>query len=202
MKTLNDLLRSADPLRDAAPTPDDRERVRRATIAAAARTAPRAGGLGRRGVLAAGAAALVGLALVGGKAWLGSTTVHAAAVRFEIRLAESTPTLDLQPVRVGPERTIYLHRDAIVTNDDIVDARVVPAKTPGQFNIGVRFTPAAGEKLRAATADHIGRPVALMIDGEVVMAPTLRSAFGADALVTGNYTKDEADRIANGMLLR
>ena len=49
-----------------------------------------------------------------------------AAVRFEVRLAEDNPAGGLQAARVGTDRTIYLHPEAIVTNSDIATARVVP----------------------------------------------------------------------------
>jgi preprotein translocase subunit SecD len=203
MTHVKDLLRDADPVRaESSPTHTDREQVRRATIAAAA--APTATSpVRRRAVLAAAVIAVAGLAIAGSKLWLGSPTLHAAAVRFEIRLAESTPTLDLQPARIaGSDRVIYLHREAIVTNDDIAAAHVMPGSAPDQFHVGVTLLPAAGERMRTATAAHIGRPVALLVDGDVVSAPTVRSAIGAEALITGNFTRDEADRIANGMLLR
>ena len=204
MKTVEELLRETDPLRTDPPSAGERERIRRLVVdAARSADANPARRMGRRVVLVGGIVALAAAAAVGAKVWPAGATLHAAAVRFEIRLAESAPTLDLTPARVaGSDRVVYLHRDALVTNEDIAAARVVPATAAGQFNIGVRFTPAAGEMLRAATADHIGRPLALTIDGEVVMAPTLRSSFGAEALLTGNYTKAEADRIANGMLMR
>jgi hypothetical protein len=36
-------------------------------------------------------------------------------------------------------------------------------------------------------------------DGQVVMAPTLRSPIGSSAVITGKFTKAEAERIANGL---
>jgi len=203
MDNVKDLLRDADPLHREPPSSADRDRARAAVLAAAHASArTNRGTVGRRVALAAGVAALVGLAAAGSRVWSGAT-VHAAAVRFEARLAEKTPTLDLLPVHIaGSTETLYLHRDAIVTNDDVLGASVVPAQDPSQFNIGIRFTQTGAERMRAATASHIGRPMALMIDGEVVMAPTVRSIISTDALLTGNYTRAEADRIANGMLLK
>ena len=203
MSSVRDLLRHADPLRTETPSGEDRKRVRRSVLAAAGTAAPGARPIGRRVVLTAAAVAVVGVAAAGSRLWSGSATLHAAAVRFEIRLAEAEPTLDLQPARVaGTNRTIYVHREAIVTNEDIAGASVVPGQSAQEFSVGVRLTPAAGERMRAATAAHIGRPVALLVDGEVVLAPTVRSAISTEALLTGHYTRAEADRIANGMLLR
>jgi preprotein translocase subunit SecD len=48
----------------------------------------------------------------------------------------------------------------------------------------------------------VGRPVAILIDGEVVMTPVVRSAIGNSATITGNYTRAEAERIASGMGIR
>ena len=203
MKTVEELLRDADPLRHEQPRAGDRERARAAMLAAArASSATGRGSVGRRVALAVGVAALVGLAVAGSRMWSGST-VHAAAVRFEARLAETTPTLDLQPVRIaGTDRVLYLHREAIVTNDDVAAARVMPGEQPSTFNVAVTLTAAGGERMRAATAGHIGRPMALLIDGDVVMAPTVRAAMSTQVLITGNVTRAEADRIASGVMLR
>jgi preprotein translocase subunit SecD len=51
----------------------------------------------------------------------------------------------------------------------------------------------------AATQNHIGRPVAILVDDEVVMAPTVRAAIGERAEINGNYTREEAERVVNGI---
>jgi len=203
MNTVGDLLRDADPVAHEAEIAAERVRARDAVVAAATR--PEARSFPRRRVVAAAAvvAAMVVAAAAGSRLWPANATLHAAAVRFEVRLAEATPTLALQPVRVaGSNQTVYLHQDAVVTNDDIAAARVVPGSGPSQFHVAVRFTPDGAEKMRAATAAHVGRPIALMIDGQVVMAPTVRSPISTDAVVTGDFTQAEAERIAAGMLVR
>lgn len=52
---------------------------------------------------------------------------------------------------------------------------------------------------RAATGNHIGKPVAILIDGQVVVAPALRATIGGSAVVSGNFTKEQAERFANGI---
>ena len=53
--------------------------------------------------------------------------------------------------------------------------------------------------MRQATAEHIGRPVAILIDGTVVMAPIVRSPIGDSAVISGQFTREEAERIAAGI---
>jgi len=44
--------------------------------------------------------------------------------------------------------------------------------------------------------------VAILIDGSVVMAPVVRAPIGDSAVISGKYTRAEAERIADGMRLR
>ncbi len=202
MTSIRDLLKKVDPISHETPAPQDRDRVRRAMMAAAESRPPARPARARIAILAIAAAAAIAAA-VGVRLWPSGATLHAAAVRFEIRLAEAQPTLDLTPARVaGTDRVVYLHREAIATNEDVTATRVVAGQAPQEFSVAIAFTSAAGEKMRAATASHIGRPVALILDDQVVMAPTVRSAIASEALLTGHYTYAEAAHIAGGMLVR
>lgn len=205
MTTIQDRLRAADPLRfEPPPTPEARARVRQAVLAAdggAARlsTSP---AWGRRAAAALVAAGLAGLVLVPSLRPSVSAPVY-AAVHFELRLAEDRPGPGLREAAVGAEpRLIYLHEDALLTNDDIAGARVVPGDDTEHPDVAVVFTPAGAARLRSATAAHVNRPVAILIDGLVVMAPTVRSPFGASARLTGRFGADQAERIVRGILAR
>ena len=198
MNSTTSLLRDADPLaRETLPDADARERVRRAVVVAAlvpspSRTLPRRAFFG---VAAVATAAVVAL-IVG----LGERSQLQAAVRFEMRLAETQPAPGLLVARVVDSgELIYLHPDSVLTNDDVAQTWV--ADEAGRFAVGVQFFEAAAQRLRGMTAAHIGRPVAILIDGEVLMAPTLRSAIRDQAVVTGNFTHAQAERIAAGMLI-
>ena len=206
MKTVADLLRHADPLEDDSQRLDDtRGQIRRTVVAAASVTpAPLAGvHVPRRRVVlgAAGAlaASLMVVALVVG---LGGGRTLQAAVRFEVRLAEAQPAPGLIVARVaGSERLVYLHPEPILTNDDIAQSWVLEDE-PNRFGVSVHFLEAGAQRMRQATANHVGRPVAILIDGEVVTAPIVRGAISDSAVISGNYTRVEADRIVDGIAMR
>jgi len=63
----------------------------------------------------------------------------------------------------------------------------------------VRLNAAGADKMRRATMNHLGRPVAILIDGEVVSVPTVKSPIGAAAVISGDFTRADAERIAQGM---
>ena len=126
-----------------------------------------------------------------------------AAVRFEVKLAEDKPSPGLVEVKAsGGVRSVYLHRQVVVSNTDIASAYVLPDNAAGQFAVAVEFTSSGAKKMLRATATHIGKPMAILIDGQLAMAPLLRSPISTPAVVTGIFTKAEAERIANGIRLR
>lgn len=203
MKPIEEMLRDADPIRREPPMPGEaRDRIRRAIVdAAAAAGAPRVVWFRP---LTAVAATVTVIALAFAALWFqawppGGATLQAAAVRFEVRLAEDVAAAGLSEARVGgSDRVVYLHPDPVVTNADIAQSRVA-GDEPSGFGVSVEFNAAGAEKMRLATAGHIGRPLAILIDGEVAMAPTLRSPITTSALLSGNFTRAEAERIVKGI---
>jgi preprotein translocase subunit SecD len=130
----------------------------------------------------------------------GIRDVH-AAVRFEVRLAEYRPAPGLREAKIsGTDRSIYLPDEVVVTNGDISAARSV--RVGSQYYVMVKFTASGAEKMRVATREHIGKPLAILLDGQVIMAPVLRSPIDTSAQITGNLTKTDAERIVKGIIGR
>lgn len=200
MKTLPELLRDADPLAsEPARTAHERLMSRQLVL-----DAPRAGERPpqRRAVVVAIAAVMLTVIGAGFFEWSRTAVDVVAAVRFEARLAEDTPASGLRAVTVGSGRIIYLHQEAIVGNSDIAQAQVVQGIGASTFGVSVTFNRDGAAKMSSATHGHVGKPIAVLIDGQVVAAPTLRSPISASAVISGDFTKAEADRIASGILGR
>jgi len=203
MKNLNTLLKEADPIRLEGTASFDDLDQRRQAILAEASVAGTAGKEGRRPRLVlltmAVLTVIAATFLSSNLRLLFIGEVH-AAVKFEVRLAEDRPLPGLHEVKVsGSDRSVYLHSDVVITNGDISRADLVQGGDPSQFNVSVEFTAAGGQKMRSATEKHIGKPLAILLDGQVVMAPTIRSPISSSAVITGKFTKAEAERIVSGL---
>lgn len=205
MNTVRDILHDADPLRhEPSPRPEDRDRLRRAVVTAASETdvlpRPRF-----RAVAVPGVAVLLvlGILAAGSQIWRQGGATLQAAIRFEVRLAEDQPGPGLRQARVAAsDRVVYLYPDVVVWNEDIGRTEVIQSGDASHFGIRVEFTVAGAQKMRRATAGHVGGPVAILIDGEVIAAPVLRSPIAASAMISGDYTKAEAGMIADGIRMR
>ena len=200
MRTLSTLLRDADPLRWEPPASADRHHAFRQALLWATPPVERR----RHSLLPVAAAVLIALAsstaIVSRFAAPGVADVQ-AAVRFEVRLAETAFSPGLREVALDAVRRVYLHQDVLIGNSDVARAEV--ARDAGAtFSVVVAFTAAGAAKMRRATRDHIGRPLALLIDGTVIAAPVVRAEIGESAVLNGLFTRSEADRIAGGLLGR
>jgi hypothetical protein len=121
------------------------------------------------------------------------------AVKIEFRLAEREPAAGLQEATVeGTTEKVYLHKEPGLTNEDIAEARVA---TEGRPVVELTFTDKGKEKVAKLTGDHQGKPIAILVDGKVIAAPTVRATIRDKAMLSVK-TKEEAARIARGLQAR
>ena len=204
MKSITELLRDADPLlHESMTSSEQRDYRRKAILAAASRARDRAGAEPRSRValLVTLGFVMIVVLFLAERMWSPLVSnVYAAAVRFEVKLAEEKPAAGLREARVsGTDRSVYLHADAIVTNSDILRAYIIQVDHSSQYNVGVEFNPSGTEKVRAATARHIGKPVAILLDGQVVMTAIVREPIAQSAVISGELSRTEAEKIVKGI---
>ena len=119
-------------------------------------------------------------------------------VRVELRRAETEAAPGLTEVKVvGNERPIYLHAKAELSNEDIAAARV--SEENGLFSLDVTLTDDGALKMARMSSEHLQKPLAVLIDGKVICAPTVRSKIQKTFQITGDFGKAEAERIAGGL---
>ena len=203
MTNVSSLLRQADPLNeDFGHLDEARDRIRRTVVDASVGQPVSRSGVRRRQIIGAAGALAAALIVVGLLVGSGDRGTLQAAVRFEVRLAEEQPVPGLIVAHVGNDgRVIYLHPEAVVTNDDIAQSWVLP-DGPVHFSVSVEFLPPGAQRMQQATAAHLGRPVAILIDGKVVIAPVVRSAITNSAVITDDFSRADAERIAEGIGIR
>lgn len=93
-----------------------------------------------------------------------------------------------------------LEKTPVVTGEELTDAQ--PAfDQNGRPAVNFRFNPTGARKFGDYTAENIGSPFAIVLDDEVISAPTIQDHIaGGSGIITGNFTVEESTELA--VLLR
>jgi preprotein translocase subunit SecD len=88
----------------------------------------------------------------------------------------------------------------VVTGEQLVDAQPSFDQN-GSPAVSFRFNTSGARKFGDYTAENIGAPFAIVLDNEVVSAPTIQSHIpGGSGIITGRFTVEESTKLA--VLLR
>lgn len=105
--------------------------------------------------------------------------------------AVSTPSIDGTPVLIEGRPTI--HGRHVVRTEVTMDAHGRPA-------IGFRFDREGGRAFADYTGAHVGRQFAIVLDGKVLSAPTIRSRImGGSGIIEGDFSLAEASAMVRLM---
>jgi len=84
-----------------------------------------------------------------------------------------------------------------LTGADLKSADVTFDSTTGKPAVSLQFTSEGAKKFEDLTGKNIGKPLAILLDGQVVSAPVVQEKISeGNAQITGNFTIDEANNLA------
>ena len=107
---------------------------------------------------------------------------------------------ELLPALNDPDEFYLLDAGAVVTGEELVDAQPSFDQN-GRPAVNFRFNPSGARKFGDYTAENIGNPFAIVLDNEVISAPTIQSHIpGGSGIITGSFSIEESTELA--ILLR
>ena len=93
-------------------------------------------------------------------------------------------------------RNYYMvKKSSIITGRDLRSARRSQDEY-GMPNVQFDLVPSAADKFGEYTGSHIGIPMAIVLDGNVMSAPTIRARITDSGVIEGNYSVEEAEDLA------
>lgn len=100
----------------------------------------------------------------------------------------------------GSEGEYYvIGRKPIISGENLVDAQ--PSFQEGEPVVSFKFNSLGGKKFGEVTKNNIGERLAIVLDNEVISAPTIQSAIlGGSGIISGSFTVKSANDLA--LLLR
>ena len=101
-----------------------------------------------------------------------------------------------------PDKAIaMLGRTALLEFKDVSGKTKAQISQGNQSVVGLEFSDEGGKKFADLTARNIGKPIAIVLDGEVLTNPVVQEAItGGRAQISGSRTMEEAEHLA--ILLR
>ena len=106
----------------------------------------------------------------------------------------------LYPSLDEPNTYYVLERRPVINGEHLVDAQPSFDQN-NQAAVSFRLNPTGGRLFGEYTAQNIGSPFAIVLDEEVISAPTIQSHIpGGSGIITGNFSVEESTRLA--ILLR
>ncbi len=79
---------------------------------------------------------------------------------------------------------------------DVLKSAIAYQDELGQWQISFETTSDGADKFLAYTSANIGRPMAIVLDGQVLSAPTIQGQISNQGQITGQFTQDEAEGLA------
>jgi preprotein translocase subunit SecD len=92
----------------------------------------------------------------------------------------------------------YLLQPATVLGSDVTKADVgTDQANLNQFVVNVQFSTAGAEKWSALTTENLQSQVAIVLDNEVVSAPTIQEVSSNSTQISGEFTATQANQLAD-----
>lgn len=79
---------------------------------------------------------------------------------------------------------------------DVLSGAVATPDQYGQWQINFTLTGEGSTTFFNYTSSHIGQPMAIVLDGRVLSAPTINAAINDNGVITGQFTQEEAESLA------
>jgi hypothetical protein len=87
--------------------------------------------------------------------------------------------------------------ETVITGDGVISAEAsLDAGQVGAWQVHITLDDDASDTLGDFTEAHLGQPMALVLDGEVIIAPSVQSPIVGQFSIMGNFSASEAQDVA------
>ena len=99
---------------------------------------------------------------------------------------------------VGNRRTpVLVHMQTLIQGADVVDAQPAFDSRTKEPVVTFKLSPRGARRFGSVTQENVGRPLAIVLDDEVISAPVIREPIlGGSGQISGNFTVEFANNLA------
>lgn len=108
----------------------------------------------------------------------------------------TTGQLEIRDVTGTQEDGEVILGDILLTGDVVTSAAVVSDPQTGEIQVEVTFDSEGAATWAEVTGARVGQPIAIVLDGNIESAPTVRERItGGQTIISGQFTIEEAKRL-------
>ena len=126
-----------------------------------------------------------------------SQEVSAPCPVIEMSVVADTPTDSSKTVTLNDTTTILISKAPLVTTSDITSATA--SQTEDQWVLNFTVTDHAAKRVHDVTKQHVGRNLALVVDGQVHGTPRIASAIIGNSYRIDGFNQADAERLATAV---
>ncbi len=124
-----------------------------------------------------------------------------AKLEFRLVADASAADVDLLPSKENSGQRVPVERRVIAEGGDLIDAQPAFDSRTNQPIVNFRFNIRGAQRFGQATSENVGRPLAIVLDNEVISAPRiLQPITGGSGQISGRFSVQQANDLA--ILLR
>ena len=113
---------------------------------------------------------------------------------IEMSVVADTQTDSTKTVTLNDTTTIVISRTPLVATGDITDATA--SQTEDQWELNFTVTDDAAKRVHEFTKQHVGRNLALVVDGKVHGTPRIAAAIIGNKYRIEGFNRADAERLA------
>jgi SecD/SecF fusion protein len=124
-----------------------------------------------------------------------------AKLEFRMLAEPGATDIEMLPSRDNGGQRVPVERRVIVEGGDLIDAQPGFDSRTNEPIVNFRFNLRGAQRFGVATTENVGRPLAIVLDNEVISAPRiLQPITGGSGQISGRFTVQQANDLA--VLLR
>jgi preprotein translocase subunit SecD len=121
----------------------------------------------------------------------------AACPAIEMSAVADTPTDSTRTVTLNDTTTILMSQTPLVSTGDITAATA--SQTEDQWAVHFTVTDAAAKRVQEFSKQHVGRHLALVVDGKVHGTPRIADAVVGNGFQIDGFNRADAERLATAI---
>jgi preprotein translocase subunit SecD len=124
-----------------------------------------------------------------------------AKLEFRMLADSAVGDVDQLPSRDSGGQRVPVERRVIVSGEDLTDAQPGFDQRTNEPIVSFRFNLRGAQRFGQATTENVGRPLAIVLDQEVISAPRIiQPITGGSGQISGRFTVEQANNLS--ILLR